>query len=271
MVRVVSWNLNNRGITGARMQGELLRELKPDLMLLQEVNLGSAETLRQAAEADWLICAADLRQRAADDRPARSRGVAIAGRRPAPHRAWVPADVPLPEQILLAETTVEGLSLTTVSYHAPPGVTWEIVKPRQAVTFARWLSAQQGPVLLGADANTPKVDAVDFAATRTWWHSGDRRLNGEPGEDLLFGPGKIHPLEDGLRRWLANHPAEIAALADHAAGPLAITHRTGKRKDSPGTGRRYDCIWLTAHWTVQHIDHLYDERIDACSDHARLR
>ena len=65
----------------------------------------------------------------------------------------------------------------------------------------RWLSAQQGPVLLGADANTPKVDAVDFAATRRWWHSGDPRLNGEPGEDLLFGPGKIHPLEDGLRRW----------------------------------------------------------------------
>lgn len=99
---------------------------------------------------------------------------------------------------MLAEATVEGLSLTTVSYHAPPGVTWEIVKPRQAVTIARWLSAQQGPVLLGADANT----------------------------------------------------------------------RTGKRKNSPGTGRRYDCIWLTAHWTVQHIDHLYDERIDACSDHA---
>jgi len=28
--------------------------------LLQEVNLGSAEVLRQAAGADWLICAADL-------------------------------------------------------------------------------------------------------------------------------------------------------------------------------------------------------------------
>ena len=65
MVRVVSWNLNNGGITGARMQWELLHELKPDLMLLQEVNLGSAETLRQAAEANWLICAADGRQRAA--------------------------------------------------------------------------------------------------------------------------------------------------------------------------------------------------------------
>ena len=35
----------------------------------------------------------------------------------------------------------------------------------------------------------------------------------------------------------------------------------------------FECITLaspelTAHSTVQHIDHLYDERIDACSDYA---
>src|ERR1039457_1691569 len=93
----------------------------------------------------------------------------------------------------------------------PPGVSWGIVRPRQAVAFARRLSAQQGPVPMGADANTPLVDAVDFAETRTHCRSGNRRLNGEPGDDLLFGPGKIHPLEDGLR-WLADHPAEAAAL-----------------------------------------------------------
>jgi len=54
---------------------------------------------------------------------------------------------------------------------------------------------------------------VDFAETRTHCRSGSRRLNGEPGDDLLLGPGKIHPLEDGLRRWLADHPAEAAPLA----------------------------------------------------------
>lgn len=36
-VRVVTWNLYNRGVAGARLQGELLRKLSPDLMLLQEV------------------------------------------------------------------------------------------------------------------------------------------------------------------------------------------------------------------------------------------
>ena len=110
-----------RGVAGARRQGELLHELKPGLILLQEVNLGSAETLRRASGADWLISAADLRQRAAEDRPVRSRGVAIAGRGLAPRRAWIPADVPLPERILLAETTMEGLGLTAVSSHVPRG------------------------------------------------------------------------------------------------------------------------------------------------------
>jgi hypothetical protein len=81
-----------RGAARASGQGELLRKLSPDLMLLQEVNLSAAEALRQAAGADWLVCAADLRTRAADDRPVRSRGVAIGGRGPAPRRTWLPAD-----------------------------------------------------------------------------------------------------------------------------------------------------------------------------------
>jgi hypothetical protein len=96
-VRVVSWNLMFRTAARASGEGELLRKLSPDLMLLQEVNLSAAEALCQAAGADWLVCAADLRTRAADDRPVRSRGVAIGGRGPAPRRTWLPADVPLPE------------------------------------------------------------------------------------------------------------------------------------------------------------------------------
>jgi hypothetical protein len=37
---------------------------------------------------------------------------------------------------------------------------------------------------------------------------------------------------------------------------------------SPGTGRRFDSIWVTGHLVVQHIAHLYDEAIAAGSDHA---
>jgi hypothetical protein len=112
------------------------------------------------------------------------------------------------------------------------------------------------------------IDAVDFAATRTHWHSGNRILRGEPGDDLLFGPDKIHPLDDALRRWLADHPTEAATLAHRPPGPLAVTHRTGKRRGLTGTGWRFDSIWITRHWTVSRIDHLYKEGIAAGSDHA---
>lgn len=67
---------------------------------------------------------------------------------------------------------MDGTGLTVVSYHAPPGVNWGIAKARKAVAVARWLSAQPGPVLLGADASTPLIDAVNFADTRTHWHTG---------------------------------------------------------------------------------------------------
>lgn len=244
-MRVVSWNVAFRGRVAAQRQGELLSTLSPDLILLQEANPGAADVLRQAAGADWLIRAIDLRAREPDDRPVRSRGVAIAGRGQPPHYAWLPAAVPLPERILAVQMEFRGLSLTAVSYHAPPGASWGLIKPRQAVAFASWLATVTGPVILGADANTPEIDAADFALARTHWHTGDRHLHGEPGDDLLFGPGKIHGLDDALRQWLNGHPAADAAAADRPLGPLAITHRTGKRKDSHGTGRRFDSIWIT--------------------------
>jgi hypothetical protein len=35
-----------------------------------------------------------------------------------------------------------------------------------------------------------------------------------------------------------------------------------------GTGRRYDSVWVSRHWVVRHVEHLYDEGIAAGSDHA---
>jgi hypothetical protein len=135
-MRVVSWNVGFRGTVAAQQQGELLRQLSPDLILLQEANPGSADVLRQAAGADWLIRAVDRRPPDPDDRPVRSRGVAIAGRGQLPHHAWLPVAVDLPERVLAAQMQFAGLPLTAVAYHAPPGVNWGLTKPRQAVAFA---------------------------------------------------------------------------------------------------------------------------------------
>jgi hypothetical protein len=177
-VRVVSWNLNFRGCKAAELQGGLLRELAPDLMLLQEVNPGSSEVLREAAAAHWIIGAIDLRTPEPDESPRRWRGVATAGRGLPrgrswllPRRWWRRGQVRFPERILLIETQTKETPFITASYHAPPGVSWKIIKPQQAVAFASWMSRQNGPLLFGADANTPLIDAPDFAKTRTHWHN----------------------------------------------------------------------------------------------------
>ena len=161
-----------------------------------------------------------------------------------------------------------GVEVFAALLPRPPGVSYGIAKPRQAVAFASWLEGHRGPALFGADANTPLVDAVDFAAMRTHWHTGDRRLNGEPGDDLLFGPGKKHALDDALRRWLAEHPDEMAALAVNGrrATRCHPSHRTAE--NAHGTGLRFDSVWISSHWTVRHIEHLYDGVIAAGSDHA---
>jgi endonuclease/exonuclease/phosphatase family metal-dependent hydrolase len=269
-MRVATWNIKYPREELARRRGELLRKLEPDLILLQEVNPRSAEAIRQAAGADWLIPASDLMANPPQGRAVKKpRVVAIAGRGQRPTHAWLQPDVYVPERILLAQITLAGRELTAVSYHAPDGESWGIEKARQAVTFARWLAARPGPVIMGSDGNTPEIDTADFAKTRTHWHTGDRHLHGEPGDDLLFGPAKIHALDDAYRRWLDDHPAEASALARSApSGPLAATYRTGKSAKAPGSWTRFDSIWATRHWAVQHIDHLYDDAIAAGSDHA---
>lgn len=148
-------------------------------------------------------------------------------------------------------------------------MSWKIIKPQQAVAFASWLSRQNGPLLFGADANTPLIDAPDFAKTRTHWHTGHRRMHGELGDDLLFGPDKKHDLKDAPRRWLALHPDEMNQLrAGKPSGPLAVTHRTGRRRNSPGTDRRFDSVRVSRHWVVRCVRHLYEKGIAAGNDHA---
>jgi hypothetical protein len=238
-------------------------------MLLQELNPGSSEALKKAAGADWMVRAVELRAPEPGDPPALWHGVAIAGRGLPPIRSWLLDEIQLSDKILAIETQADGTPFVAVSYHAPPGVNFRIVKPRQAVAFASWLSTQNGPLLFGAEANTPLIDAFDFANTRTHWYTGHRRLKGEPGDDRLFGPSKVHDLDDALRRWLALHPDEMDRLrVRKPSGPLAITHRIGRRKNSPGTDRRFDSVWVSRHWAVRHIEHLYEEGIAAGSDHA---
>lgn len=84
-----------------------------------------------------------------------------------------------------------------------------------------------------------------------------------------LGSAKVHALEDALRRYLGDRPETNVALRQTGPhGPLAITHRTGRRRNSPGTACRFDSVWISRHWVVRDIQHLYDEGLAVGSDHA---
>jgi endonuclease/exonuclease/phosphatase family metal-dependent hydrolase len=198
-------------------------------------------------------------------RGGRHRGVALAGAG-TPLRSLVAfPDVPLPEKVLAGWLEIDGEPTTVVSYHAPPGVTYGLRKPEQALQLAQWLKSVSGPALVAGDFNTPKIDPPDVRKLRTHWHTGDSKLRGAPGDDLLVGPKPIHSLRDALRTYLGTNRRafdEISSL--RPSGPLRVSHRTGKQRDP----RRYDAIWASPHFTVDDVTYLYEEAISAGSDHA---
>ncbi len=155
------------------------------------------------------------------------------------------------------------------SFHAPPGVSWGVSKPRQAVAIATWLRDVEKPVWFGIDANTPTIDHPNFDKTRTHWHTGDKRLKGEQGDDLLVASSNIHDLNDAFRLHLNKNNEELRKIAtEYPDGPLVVSHKTEKRKGFAGNARRYDAVWVSNHFDVKNVAYPYEESIASGSDHS---
>jgi len=278
VVRVATWNLQGRTGDAARRLGSLLAEVGgADVVLLQESAPSGLDGFVEAAGLDWGVNVRDrfhdlLRARGRaggvgsdGTRSQSGRPVAIAGRGEPVRGLTAFPDAPLPEKVVAGWVDVAGSRTTVVSYHAPAGVTHGVLKPRQAVQVARWLASLDGPVILGGDFNTPLLDPPQDADVRTHYHTGYVDLDGEPGDDVLLGPQPVHSLRDAFRSYLSTHPDELAAIsAERPNGPLAVSHRTGNRVDQ---AMRYDAIWLSPHFEVRSVHHLYDEAINAGTDH----
>lgn len=234
-LRIATWNLNNRGPAAATALGELLKQFDVDLLLAQEVNLASCKTLLESAGLSWIRTAFDAGADIDLVGSGRRRATAIAGRGAAPDHVGMLPRLTLPERMVYANVASSIGPLAVASYHAPPGVSWGEVKVKHAHGLMEWVNATPGPIVVGADANTPEIDHPDPAQVRTHWHTGRRRLAGRPGDDVMFGGHPAHRLRDAYRQWLEQHPSDLEQIrATRPEGPLAITHRTGKRRDSVG-------------------------------------
>ncbi len=271
LLRLVSWNVRFAGIPQAAAQAKFLRSLNPHIVLLQEVNASSIATYRAASELDWLTCSRSAPLSSIERK--RQPAAAIGGKSVELLEALPElAAAPLPERIHRSVVRFGDHRMVVASYYAPPGVTFGYKKVENALAFLRWIQRVAEPMIVGADANSPKVDHPDFSLTKSWWHTGSLKLRGRPGDDSLWGPQVEHRLKDALRSWLDDHPDELARIVDQRPnGPLAISHWTGRRLLDPdaGVARRYDSIWASADFSVQGIEYLGDS-IGVLSDHAAV-
>ena len=269
-MRVATWNLNRRGVLAVEGLGGLIRKPGVDLLLAQELNIGIGEHLIEHAGLDWIVTAFDAG--ASSEGLGRGRkhaAAAIAGRGVPPRRIGLLPGATLEERAVWASFDSAAGEISVMSYHAPPGVSWGPVKVAHTHALHDWIGDQTGPVIVGADANTPEVDHPDPELTRTHWHTGARRLKGQLGDDVTFGGSPTHGLRDAYRVWLDARPDEMDRIRrERPQGPLALTHRTGRRKDSPGHARRFDAVWVSRDVEVVGVKHHYDEALKAGTDHA---
>jgi endonuclease/exonuclease/phosphatase family metal-dependent hydrolase len=253
--------------------GALLASLDPapDILALQEVTERGFQFFRAQPIFGVSAHSVALRPVGPGEAARRGRGCAILV---SPHLAL--SDVrlldglPAPERSLIATVRAEaGRGFQVGSFHAPPGATWHEAKPETFRLIARFLAEQEGPVVFGMDANSPKVDHPDFSKSR-WYVNDPRPPPGgkrPPGEEILIGPEPSHRLRDVLRTWLEDHPEEFNRLmSSRPDGPLAVSHNTGhKGKFVP---RRYYHIWASPEFGVAGVRYSYDESIAAGSDHS---
>ena len=256
-IRFVSWNIHRKNHITPMV--EMLQGISGDLVALQEVTVSAYQQLVESKLFAWSTFSLDLRPPHANEGQGRRLGCALLGQSSFRYKSsFLLEDAPLPERALIAEVETLTGPLTLCSFHTPPGATWKNKKPESLVVLAKWLAPQQTMVVVGMDANAPKSDHPDIEQNKWFWDE----------EPLMLGARPLHVLRDALRVRLTDHPLEAPHIMPHSPqGPLAVSYNRGwgKKVFIPC---RYDFIYITPDFEVSEVRYLYEEAIQAGSDHA---
>jgi endonuclease/exonuclease/phosphatase family metal-dependent hydrolase len=256
--KFASWNVNYRRLKDSHLG--FLREVQPDILALQEVSPHFFSELSTSNLFSNHHFSLDYNyiKRGADSSLPRKRACAIFSTADIPLRKpLLILDLPYPEKCLILDAELDAAVIKVCSFHTPPGASVKELKPLSHMILAEWLKTRNHPVILGIDANAPKVDHPDITKNEWWW----------PDEPKLLGKEKIHDLRDAFRDYLINDQALNASIEQNRPkGPLAVSHVTGKGRKP--IERRYDFIFVTPDIRVRRVDYLFEESRAAGSDHA---
>jgi len=236
-------------------QLRLLADQQPDILLLQDVGPCA---VRAVADSHLWADVADTWSPPHPPEAVTRRGGCLI----ATADGWVLTSALPVQDVLfsnrsLAFTAVHaGSTLTILSCYAPTNTSQgRKERSRYFSALAAWLSTVPAPVVLGMDANGPRVDHPDIEKNR-WWTEE---------EALVLGAGTR--TSDVLRLWYADHPAELKRRARYNPnGPLADSYHRGRRGQYLRC--RYDSIRVSPGISVTDVRYLYEEAVRAGSDHA---
>jgi hypothetical protein len=161
-----------------------------------------------------------------------------------------------PRRALVVTASHDGVALIVLSCYVPTNMgSGRKERPGYFSALTDWLSAMSAPVVLGMDANGPRVDHPDIEQGR-WWTKE---------EALVLGAGA--GTSDVLRLWYADHPAELRRRVQYYPnGPLADSYHRGRR--GKYLRCRYDSIRVSPGIRVTDVRYLYEEAVYVGSDHA---
>lgn len=278
-MHVISWNLQarRRGWTGriedrVALIQELGQENEWDVLLLQEVPEGGAEELVNRLEvgADAVHHSWPQLSGGHKDAATATGAALIASDGWTVIEAAPLMEVPSPRRTMCGVLRhPAGHKVAVASAALPPAGhaqdeaprssdDWGAAKAVQAQLLADWVAKQANrgrSVIVGIDANGPRLDPPDWNAIDPWWDA----------ELLLLGPDAT--VKDAYRRWLAERPEEqarIGRLRPH--GPLACSHMRGGRTPS-----RYDHILVSDDVQVTSCSYVVGDAFAAGSDHALVQ
>lgn len=163
---------------------------------------------------------------------------------------------PSPQRTLAVTAAHDTVAVTILSCYAPTNTgSGRKERPDYFNALATLLSTVRAPVVLGMDANGPRVDHPGIDGSK-WWTEE---------EALVLGTGAR--TEDTLRLWYTDHPAELKRRVQYYPhGPLADSYHRGRK--GKYLRCRYDSIRVSPDIAVTNVYYLYEEAVRAGSDHA---
>ena len=295
---VISWNFCVWTNSRNEQKVKFLDSLDWSIALLQEVSPGAIEAIQSGIPGVSVVSGVELlRDQTSNPLPeavatkVRDFGCAILARNgakilesglipsaePDPYSKsdltrFGDASLPLVESLVQAQVKLPDRTvIEAVAAHPPhsagKGEDRAMRIERKLRTYAaleRWVKGRNN-VVVGIDGNAWIDTACDdrFAARPTPVPPDDPQL--AVGEFFYDGP-KRHGLQDVYREWLHQDPARLDAIRSRRPnGPLAVTFVRGTTRK---VADRFDAIMASEAFTVQQVEHSYEDSVSAGSDHS---